>query len=102
MSRFVDPTPNIFRNVRRMRQARGWSAQYLADRLADLGCDFSRQALSNGENGRAELLTVYRLFALARVLNVSIDELADQGCPTCHGHPPAGFSCLDCGTAVRP
>lgn len=61
----------IAREVRRHRQARGMSAQQLADACAELGMSaLQRTVISNIENGRRANLTVAEVAVLAEALGV--------------------------------
>lgn len=65
-------TEVVARQVRELRDGRGWSARELADRLAKAGApQVSRSVLASIESGRRPYVTVDELFALARVFNVS-------------------------------
>ncbi|MER7799029.1 helix-turn-helix transcriptional regulator [Streptomyces parvulus] len=57
--------------VRRHRTAKGWSAQQLSDRCAELGMPVPRTVLSNLENGRRTNVTVAEVLILACALDVA-------------------------------
>ncbi|MGW3437089.1 helix-turn-helix domain-containing protein [Streptomyces bacillaris] len=57
--------------VRRHRTAKGWSAQQLSDRCAELGLSIPRTVLSNIENGRRTNISVAELLVLAGALEVA-------------------------------
>lgn len=97
---FADPTAAVFRNMRTLRKARGWSAQELSERLADAGQLISRSSIANAENGRQETTTIGLLFALAHVFDVEVRVLTETStppCTQCLGAPPLGYACLACG-----
>jgi hypothetical protein len=56
--------------VRRLRNAQGRSAQWVADRTAELGYPISRATIADIENGRRKWLTTTELVVLAWVLKV--------------------------------
>lgn len=69
--------------VRRLRDARGWSAQRLADELAAIGVPLDRSVIANLENGRRASVDVQELLALALAFGVTpaallVDLDADQ------------------------
>ena len=57
--------------VRRLRKVRRRSAQWLADRTAELGYPISRATIADLENGRRKWLTISELIILARALNTT-------------------------------
>ncbi|MFC9761380.1 helix-turn-helix domain-containing protein [Rhodococcus jostii] len=70
----------ITRIARAIREARGErSAQWLADRTAELGHPISRVAISNLEVGRKSGLDIADLIILARALEVSPVQLIYPG-----------------------
>jgi transcriptional regulator with XRE-family HTH domain len=56
--------------IRRHREARGLSAQQLADRCAELGLEISRSTLADLENDRRVTLSVAELLVFGRALQV--------------------------------
>ncbi|MCW1820793.1 MULTISPECIES: helix-turn-helix domain-containing protein [Mycolicibacterium] len=64
-------TARIGREVRRLRDARGWSAQRLADRTRELGYQVTRTVISDVEIGRRQQLSVAEMTVLARALDTS-------------------------------
>lgn len=60
----------IAREVRRHRQARGMSAQQLADKCAEVGMPLQRTVISNIENGRRGNVSVAEVLVLAAALEV--------------------------------
>lgn len=63
----------IAKEARRLREARGWKQQDLADRLAELGAPLNRVTLAKIESGgtRAANLSVADMMALAAALDTS-------------------------------
>lgn len=57
--------------VRRYRQAQGWSGQRLVDRCRELGLEVTRSTLGDFESGRRTKVTVAELLVLARALEVA-------------------------------
>jgi transcriptional regulator with XRE-family HTH domain len=64
----------IGKKVGRLRYAKGWTQEILAAKLQILQCDVSREVVANIENRRS-VATDKHCFFLAKVFNVSIDEL---------------------------
>ena len=85
-------------HVRRLRRAQGWTQSNTAARLADAGMVMGHTCLSKLESGE-RTVTVDELAILAAVFDIadpwSLTVLPE--CATCHGAPPAGFTCNDCG-----
>lgn len=68
----LTPGQAIARRVREARKARGWSAQQLAERCADLGMpELDRSTIANIENGRRQRVGVDELLVLALALGVA-------------------------------
>lgn len=61
----------IAERVRELRKGRGWSAQRLAEELAQAGTPWDRSVVANFENGRRASVSVEEMFALAYVLDVA-------------------------------
>ena len=57
--------------VRALRKAQRRSAQWVADRTADLGYPISRATIADLENGRRKWVTIAELMVLARALNTA-------------------------------
>ena len=91
----------VAQNVRRIRGLRGASIYALSDTLRELGRSISPDAVSKLEKQQRQV-TVDDLAALAAALNVTPTQLLDPptGCGTCHGTPPPGFTCDECGTTT--
>lgn len=60
----------IGRRVKDLRKGQGFSAQTLAERMADLGIPWKREVVANLETGRRATVGVDELLALAIVLDV--------------------------------
>ena len=86
-------------NVRKLRRAREWSQDALAERVAMAGMpNLDRQKISKAERGNRATFSVDELVALAAALDVRPEELLTPfECSQCHNTPPAGFTCMTCG-----
>lgn len=62
------------RKIAKLRYQRGWSQDLLVARIQVLGCDISRDVVANIETNRS-VANHKHVFYLAKVFNVSIDEL---------------------------
>jgi len=67
----LDLTTCIGRNVRRIRNHRGWRGDDLVERLRAVGVDIKRDALFDLEKGKRASVSVDLLIQLAYVLDVS-------------------------------
>lgn len=65
----------VAREVRRHRQAKGMSAQQLADACGEVGVSVQRSVIANFENGRRASIGVAEILAFAAALEVSPMEL---------------------------
>jgi transcriptional regulator with XRE-family HTH domain len=89
------------KNLKRCRKARGWSAQHLADLLADgPAATLTRTAIATVECGQRHI-SVEELFVLAETFGLSVDEFVMNVCDSCQGAPPPGFACLECGRETK-
>lgn len=87
----------IGKNVRALRQGRGWTVE----KLAELMCWPSPSTVCGAEGsrpGRQRRFTVDEVGRLADIFGVSPEQLNTR-CVNCGGQPPVGFACLACGTA---
>ena len=89
----------VVRNVRRLRDRRGWTAMEFSDRTAATGFRVGRNVLANLETGRRRIVTVDELAAFAAALRVDPWSLTtgEPVCVACRNRAPAGFACLTCG-----
>jgi transcriptional regulator with XRE-family HTH domain len=91
-------------NVRRLRQARGWTQVEAARRFAEIhGEHWSNASWSQAEQSggsRQRAWSVDELVSMARLFSVAVTALLPEvpACPQCKGEPPAGFTCNTCGT----
>lgn len=74
-------TAGIAAQIRRYREAKGWSFQQLADACTDRGYRTLRTTLANLENGRRKSITVHELVVIADALDVPAVELLFPGLP---------------------
>ena len=98
-----EPLPvsaRVIASVRRMRKARGMSAQATADAITANGYLLRRGQLANQECGRIQTITVDQVMAAANAFGVSVSDLL-EACSACQGAPPKGFTCNTCGTGTR-
>lgn len=63
-------TRRIVDAVRRLRNAKGWSAQQLAEEMTKAGVPWNADVVVNLEHGRRKSLRVHELLALLFVLDV--------------------------------
>jgi transcriptional regulator with XRE-family HTH domain len=86
-------------NIRRLRQIRGQTAEEFAAAINAAGVAWTRQTVAKIENGRRAHVTVDDLAALAAALGIDDPWALTQqsACAACHGVPPAGYACLECG-----
>jgi transcriptional regulator with XRE-family HTH domain len=90
----------VIRNVRRLRDRRGWTAQQLSERTGQVGYLVPRSVLANLESGRRHVVTVDELASFAAVLQVEPWSLTtdEPVCAVCRNEAPDGFACLTCGS----
>lgn len=62
--------PNVGANIRRLREARGWSQETLAQRAG-----LTLNSVSRLESGRHAAPSLGSLYAYARAFDVEVDEL---------------------------
>lgn len=94
---------NVRRNIRRLREQRGWSYREIEERLARVG-----RAIPTVEQGWIDAgerhVDADDLVAFAAVFGLYPGELLEPPaeCDNCHGAPPAGFMCMECETSALP
>lgn len=81
--------------VRARRTALGWSQRELG-RRAGVGMAAAHR-IETGE--RETWLTT--AIAIARALSVPLGDLVNPDCDRCHGMPPPGYQCRDCGAVTE-
>jgi transcriptional regulator with XRE-family HTH domain len=88
----------VLTKVRMLRRKRGLSLRRMAEETRKLRRTLSADAVNKIELG-VRRIDVDDLFALAAVLGVTPAQLLEppEECSTCHGRPPAGFTCNACG-----
>ena len=67
----------VGKNIERIRKEQGMKQKELLAKLQTYGIDMNASALSKLE-GQIRLVTDYELEAIARILNVSIEELIEK------------------------
>ncbi len=79
MARIIDGSKMnmIGQNIKKYRKLRGLKQQELSNRLELMGVYVCRGSISRIEDCQ-RTVTDIELYALAKVLNVSIDDLIDQ------------------------
>jgi len=94
---------NVRRNIRRLREQRGWSYRQVEERLSRAGRAIPTVQLGYLEAGERHA-DADDLVALAAVFGLGVEELLlpPASCDTCHGAPPAGFRCMECDTSALP
>lgn len=91
----------VSRNLVRLRRLRGLTTRQLSAELARIGREIPATGITRIEK-RERRVDVDDLTALASALNVTIQQLLDPPteCGTCHGTPPVGFTCKECGAGA--
>jgi transcriptional regulator with XRE-family HTH domain len=92
----------VAENVKRLRVQRGMSIYALSDALSQAGRPIAASAVARLEKQQRQV-TVDDLTALATALSVTPARLLEPptDCVTCHGTPPPGFACTECGTTTK-
>lgn len=67
----------VGQTIARIRSEKGWTQDYLVDRLQLLGCGMTRAVLANIETRRSTV-TDTQLFAIAAALGINPQELLPQ------------------------
>lgn len=96
------PERRAVARIRRIRQARGMSAQALSEAMAGTPMSLGRSSIASLEAGQRRL-TVDELFDFAQALGVPVTHLLAEGpeCGRCNDKPPAGCMCLTCGATAE-
>lgn len=88
---------NVRTNVRVLRTARGLAQADLAVKMSANGRPTRRGVIAHIEIGYRRV-DVDTLAAIAQALGVRPEQLLiPYVCERCHGAPPVGFTCRDCG-----
>lgn len=74
-------TAGVAGEIKRYREAKGWSFQQLADACTALGYPTLRTTLANLENGRRKSITVHEVLVIAEALGVPGVQLVFPGIP---------------------
>jgi transcriptional regulator with XRE-family HTH domain len=101
----------IAQRIRAARRSLGWSREQLAEQCRAKGYPhLTHAALVNIETGRRRPdgsrrreITIDELCAIADAFGYPLARLLGlpTGCGTCHGMPPLGFACTECGTTTK-
>lgn len=99
----VDFSTAFIENVKRLRKTRGWTVERLVEELRKIGCSISKNTISNQEGRQQGSVAVQLDHAVwvARAFGVSIEDLLSSPCSVCHGAPPPGFICKNCGKTTE-
>lgn len=90
----------VSRNLTALRVERGWSQTWVAKRLTANGAPIHQTFVSKIERG-TQPITVDQLAAFAYVYGVAPTKIIEGvDCARCHGWPPAGFTCNNCGVTT--
>lgn len=89
---------NVVATIHRVRKARGWSEEKLADEITAAGHPVSRAIMSNLRRPHTRVDIDLAVVA-AKVLGLTLDELVSDkpSCDHCSDAPPRGFNCARCG-----
>lgn len=89
---------NVAANLRRLREDRRLTTEGLSDVLREAGQPIAATGITKVEK-LLRRVDVDDLVALAAALRVTPAQLLEPPakCATCHGTPPPGFTCNDCG-----
>ncbi len=92
----------VAENVRRMRSVQRVTTEQLAAHVSDLGRPMYANTITKIEK-LLRRVDVDDLAALATALGVTPAQLLDPptDCSICHGTPPPGFACIECGTTTK-
>lgn len=94
-------TLQVGRNVRLYRQRRRWTLDQLAERLQPYGVGVSASMLAAWEANKRASISVDRLYALADVFRVAVEEMVEpERCPACNDRPPSVGVCPTCKARV--
>lgn len=88
-------------NLVRLRQVRRLTTRGLAEICERLGRPIPATGITRIEKGERRV-DVDDLAVLARALEVTCQQLMGQpsACAACHGTPPVGFVCKECGAGA--
>lgn len=93
------------RNMRLLREQKGWSAARLEQEVLQATgrtgteADITRAVIANLENSRRSTLTLDEALLIADALRTNVSWLSDFAgpkCTHCQDNPPAGYACKVC------
>jgi len=88
------------RQVRLLRNGRGWNQQEIADRMQLYGHHWVQTTVSKTEDAQRPL-RLNEAVSLAAVFQITVTGLFTEPCPNCGGAPAAWFTCNICGRSGR-
>lgn len=100
--RTIGPTGDaVRRNIKLLRIARRMSTVKLSEALRQIGQPIPATGITRIEKGERRV-DVDDLTAIAFVFKVAAADLLmlPPECVVCHGAPPPGFACTECGTTT--
>jgi hypothetical protein len=92
----TDYLTNFGTHLRARMRALGWDQAQLQSR-AGIGVHIAARAI-NGTG--CDIGVAGKIAALVGISLTAM--ISSYRCGTCHGEPPAGYACLECGTETRP
>jgi hypothetical protein len=92
----------VAENLKRLRAVQRVTTEQLAERVTALGRPMRATTVTKIEK-LVRRVDVDDLAALASALSVTPAQLLEPptDCGTCHGTPPPGFACTECGTTTK-
>lgn len=92
---------HVAENLKRLRFVQRVTTETLAERVSDLGRPMRANTITKIEKLQRRV-DVDDLVALAAAFDVTAAQLLEPptGCGICHGTPPPGFACTECGTTT--
>lgn len=98
----------VARAVQTLRRQRGMNRDELAAACQRLGAPkMTAASITNIETGRPQAgarrraVTVDELTVFAEVFSLEPADLLNDPCTVCHGAPPPGFICKNCGKTTE-
>lgn len=85
-------------NLRTLRTARGWTQHDMQAMCEKNGTSINYTKICRFETRALPTITLTELECIAHVFDTTPAELlVPLDCAVCHGEPPAGFTCKNCG-----
>lgn len=96
-------TGGVVARVKELRTETRMTAAVLAEKMRELGINWTRITVAKLETGRRESVSVDELVALSGALKTSTKYLlGEETCPACRDSPPEGFTCNQCSRSATP